>query len=472
MTDRGGDRTVVGDMSVTVIEGREDRRRKVLIAGGGVAGVEALLAFAAVAPDRVSVELMAPEPDFVYRPLSVAEPFERAMVRRLPLAELAAEHGARYRPDALAEVDPDRRVATTRAGTELGYDFLLLALGARASVALPGALTFRGAQDVEAFGQLLRELERGDVTRVAFAVPHPVRWPLPIYELALMTAAHLAAHEVPGATIAVVTHEREPLDVFGPGTGERVRSLAAAAGVEIVTSNAPARVEAGRLMLMSGASVPADRVVALPKLDVPEIPGIPQGPRGFIPTDLFLRVEGLQDVYAAGDATWYPIKQGGLAAQQADVAASAIAAAAGESLRPTPFHPVLRGILLGGRKPLHMRSDSGTVSSGQTVEPLWWPPGKVAGRYLAPYLATRPGDIPRPPLSDVEPPSPGRPKTGTADALEMALVAADGSARAADYEGALRWLSAAEQLDVALPIEYARRRRDWRQALAQQRQTG
>jgi sulfide:quinone oxidoreductase len=459
-------------MSVTVIEGREDQRRKVLIAGGGVAGVEALLAFAALAPGRVSVELMAPEPDFAYKPMSVAEPFQVAAVRRLSLAELAAEHGARYRHDALAQVDPRARVAVTRGGTELEYDFLLLAVGARATVALPGALTFRGSEDVEAFAELLGSLERGAVKRVVFAVPHPVRWPLPIYELALMTAAHLAARDMSEATITVVTHEREPLEVFGRGASERVRSLAAAAGVEIVTSGAPASVEPDRLVLMSGAAVPADRVVALPKLDVPEIPGIPQGPKGFIPTNLFFQVEGLEDVYAAGDATWYPIKQGGLAAQQADVAVSAIAAAAGESLRPVPFHPVLRGILLGGRKPLHMRSDSGTVPSEQTVEPLWWPPGKVAGRYLAPYLATQSGDVPRPPLTDIEPPSPAKPETTLADALDMTLVAADASARADDFEGALRWLAAAEQLNVVLPIEYGRKGRAWRRALAEQRHTG
>jgi sulfide:quinone oxidoreductase len=442
----------------------------VLIAGGGVAGVEALLAFAALAPDRVAVELMAPVADFEYRPLSVAEPFEVADVRRLPLAEVAAEHGARYRQDALAEVDPARHVAITSSGAELDYDFLLLAMGARASVALPGALTFRGPEDVEEFAVLLGGLERGVAKRVAFAVPHAVRWPLPIYELALMTATHLAARQVPGVEVAVVTHEREPLDVFGPGAGERVRSLAAAAGVELVTASAPTSVEPGRLVLMSGATVPADRVVALPGLDVPAIPGVPQGPKGFIPTDLFLRVEGLEDVYAAGDAIWYPIKQGGLAAQQADVAAAAIAAAAGEELRPVPFHPVLRGILLGGPKPLHLRSDSGTVSTGQTVEPLWWPPGKVAGRYLAPFLATQHGDVPRAPLVDVEPPAAGTPDRGHADALDMTLVAADASARAEDYEAALRWLSAAEQLNVVLPLEYARRRRAWRQALTEQRQ--
>lgn len=457
-------------MTVTLIEGGTDERRRVVIAGGGVAGVEGLLALGALAAGRVTVELIDPEPEFAYRPLSVAEPFDLADVRTVPLAELAAEHDARYRQDALAEVDSRRGTVLTRAGAELPFDFLLVAVGARASEALPGAMTFRGAQDVAEFGGLVADLERRAVRRVVFAVPHPVRWPLPIYELALLTATHLAARDVHDAQIAVVTHERDPLDVFGPGASERVASLAAAAGVELITTSAPASVEPDGLVLMSGATVPADRVVTLPKLDVPAIPGVPQGPRGFIPTDLHLRVEGLENVYAAGDATWYPIKQGGLATQQADVAAAAIAAGAGASVEPRPFHPVLRGILLGGGKPVHMRADPGQASAHQGVEPLWWPPGKVAGRYLAPYLATRAGDVPQPTLTDIEPAA--VPGSGVDDALDMTLVAADASARAEDFEGALRWLKAAEQLNVALPLEYARRRREWRQALARQRRAG
>ena len=454
-------------MSTTLIEGRKDDRRKVLIAGGGVAGVETLLALGELAPLRVEMELIAPDPDFVYRPPSVAEPFGLASTRRLPLADLAAEHGARYRRDGLARVDPDARLVQTTAGEELPYDFLVLAMGARASVALPGALTFRGPADIEEFAGLLREVEQGSVRRLAFAVPHAIGWPLPIYELALMTATHLASADIEGVEITLVTHERRPLDVFGPAPSERVRALAGEAGVDLVTSSAPSSIEPGRLVLMSGAVVPADRVVALPKLDVAAIPGIPQGPRGFIPTDPLFRVDGLECVYAAGDATWYPIKQGGLAAQQADVVATAIAAAVGEPVRPAPFHPVLRGVLVGGERPLHMRGGDGS-DPAVGVEPLWWPPGKVAGRYITPSLAARPGEPPRPPLADIEREPADAGGTDQEGVLEMALAAADASARSEDYEGALRWLDAAEQINVVLPIDYARRRRAWHRALTEQ----
>ena len=44
-------------------------------------------------------------------------------------------------------------------------------------------------------------------------------------------------------------------------------------------------------------------------------------------------------IYAAGDATDFPIKQGGIGSQQADVAAQSIAALAGASVTPERFNP-------------------------------------------------------------------------------------------------------------------------------------
>jgi sulfide:quinone oxidoreductase len=104
------------------------------------------------------------------------------------------------------------------------------------------------------------------------------------------------------------------------------------------------------------------------------------------------RVAGEQDVYAAGDATDVPIKQGGIAAQQADTAASSIAARLRADIEPEQFNPVLRGLLLTGRAPRYMRAETGrSDGDGWRVSDsaLWWPPSKIAGRRLAPYLALR-----------------------------------------------------------------------------------
>jgi sulfide:quinone oxidoreductase len=81
------------------------------------------------------------------------------------------------------------------------------------------------------------------------------------------------------------------------------------------------------------------------------------------------------------------LKQGGLAAQQADVAAAAIAARAGEAVKVAPYEPVLRGLLLTGGEPEFLEKLPGAPPlSHSSAQFLWWPPQKVAGRHLAPYL--------------------------------------------------------------------------------------
>src|SRR6266542_520678 len=165
---------------------------RVLIAGGGVAALEAALALRALAEDRVSVELLAPEPEFWYRPLAVAEPFGLGEVRHFDLVELAAATGATFSPGALSAVDVGSRLAQTSVGSSVPYDVLLVACGAGPIPAVAGALPFRGPADTERMRTLLEEIVAGRVGRVAFGVPWGAVWALPIYELALMTAAYLA----------------------------------------------------------------------------------------------------------------------------------------------------------------------------------------------------------------------------------------------------------------------------------------
>lgn len=114
-------------------------------------------------------------------------------------------------------------------------------------------------------------------------------------------------------------------------------------------------------------------------------------------------MEGVVDVFAAGDVTDFPIKQGGIATQQADAAAQAIAARAGAPVEPEPFRPVLRGVLLTGAVPRYLAAkvEGGHGETSEVAaEPLWWPPAKIVGRYLAPFLATHAGlaIFPEPPL--------------------------------------------------------------------------
>ncbi len=90
---------------------------------------------------------------------------------------------------------------------------------------------------------------------------------------------------------------------------------------------------------MARPIVQARRAVTIPVLEGRRIPGIPTDARGFVPVDEHGAVIGLPDVWAVGDATTFPLKQGGLAAQQADAAAAAIAAGAGASVALTTRPP-------------------------------------------------------------------------------------------------------------------------------------
>jgi sulfide:quinone oxidoreductase len=158
------------------------------------------------------------------------------------------------------------------------------------------------------------------------------------------------------------------------------------------------------LSLAPEGQLAAERVVALPRLEGPAIDGVPTDGHGFIPTDPSGYVRERADIFAAGDATTFPIKQGGLAAQQADAAAEEIASLAGADVEPEPFRPILRGLILTGRAPLYARAELTAAGSPflSGSEPLWWPPGKIVGRYLAPFLAERSGTIldPTPPPSE------------------------------------------------------------------------
>ena len=370
-------------------------RPRVMIAGGGVAGLETLLALRALAGDRVDITLVAPELRFVDRSMAVDQPFRTQRVRGVRLQDVVAEHGARWHRGALDRVERERHVVVTKAGHELAYDMLVLALGARPEREwhTDGVLTFHDGRDGPAYRLLLHQLRDGRVNKLAFVKPTGTTWPLPLYDLALMTAA---AHHRPELELSLVTPEEEPLGMFGAPASAAVATLLAEQGVTVHTSSIGVPGRHGWLDIRPGdRRLSVDRIVTEPRLAGPRLRGIPSTRDGFVHTDAHGRVADLEGVYAAGDGTAFSIKHGGLAAQQADAVAGAIAAAVGVDIDPQPFRPVLRGALLTGASPLYLRADvSGCAGDDSTIStrPLWWPPNKLGGRHLAPYLSHRTGE--------------------------------------------------------------------------------
>lgn len=367
---------------------------RVVIAGAGVAGLETALALRALAEDSVSVELVAPEQEFTYRPLAVAEPFLVGEVRRFPLSRLVAATGAELRRGAVAQVDPDENAALLEDGQALDFDAFVLALGTRPREAVAGALTFGGPEDGPALAALLDRATKGELRRIVFAVPAAITWPLPLYELALLTAEYLTDHGTRSVDVLLVTPEERPLGLFGAEASDALRELLEIRGIELHFGTAPIALRDGLLEVAGLPPIDADAVVALPQLMGPALPGLPHDGAGFVPTDLHGRVPGTAAVYAAGDCTQFPLKQGGIATQQADAVAAAIAADVGAGVESPPVRPVIRGLLLTGLAPRYLRSDTSTGRSVVDTEPLWWPPAKIVGRYLTPFLATQLGLAP------------------------------------------------------------------------------
>lgn len=362
----------------------------VLIAGGGTAALEAALGLRDLAGDLVATTLLAPDPEFVYRPLRVREPFAGPPAHHYSLAAFSRDTGVELKRDAFKWLDPLKRTVHTQGGERLGYDALLLAMGARLTPRFKHAITLDDRRLDEQLHGLIQDIEAGYVRKLAFIAPSPMAWPLPLYELALMTARR--AYEMnEDASVTIVTPEDAPLAVFGAEASRAVQDLLDDARIQFVSSTQVQTVHPGQVLLHAGGRrLDVDRIVALPELVGPSTPGVPKhAAHGFISVDAQSRVLGLEDVFAAGDATDFPVKHGGVAAQQADIAAAGIARLAGAEVEAGAWKPELHAVLLGGKEPLHLsarltgRHGSSSIA---TSEPDWSPGTKITARYLGPYL--------------------------------------------------------------------------------------
>ena len=348
----------------------------VVVAGGGIAGLEGLLAIRDLAGDRVRLTLVSPDPEFELKQLRTAEPFSVDHVRRYSLAEVCHAHHAEFVRDTVESVDVDGRTVALAESSGLAYDSLVVAVGARSRPPFSRALTFGADRDTSILSGLLSDLEQGFSRSAAFVVPPGVSWPLPLYELALMTAREVRSMGMDGVELQIVTPEHEPLALFGSHASGAIVSLLQEAGI----------VFRGGVSVEGAGDVDAERIVTIPLIEGHALGGLPHDERGFIPVDGHGRVHGLHDVYAAGDAADYPIKQGGLACQQADAVARLLASEAGAAVDPMPFSPVLRGKLLTGAGAWYLRHAPRDEEGRFSDVELWFPPAKVSGHYLSQWL--------------------------------------------------------------------------------------
>ena len=370
-------------------QNRPDEQLRVVIVGGGVAALESALALAQLAPEHTDVSLLAPNPEFIYRPMTVREPFAYSTAGHYPLQRIASDAGAELLAGELDWVDPLQQTLHTKTGETIEYDALVLALGAHAHARYEHAVTIDDRSMDETLHGLIQDIEGGYIHSLAFVSPGRMPWQLPLYEIALMTAGRAYDMSVELA-VTIVTPEKAPLAIFGSGASDGVGKLLERAHIQTINSAYAEVPNAGEVVINPGdRHLHVDRVIALPELYGPSIRGIPLAEHGFIRVNPYGQVPDVGPIYAAGDATDFAIKHGGLSSQQADAAAQSIAALAGAPVIPEPFNPVIHGMLLTDSKPVyltaHLTGGHG-FSSEITDTPTWSPPTKIAAKYLAPYL--------------------------------------------------------------------------------------
>jgi len=368
---------------------RRGDRQKVLIAGAGVAGLEAALALRDLAHERVEVSMHDPAKEFAYRPFGIGEPYGTTRAFRYDLRRLSELCGASLHTGAIAAVEPERRIAINREGERFPYDQLIVATGARALWAVPGAVTFWGVADEGQVGDLIADLRSGRLQRLVLTMPTDHGWYVPLYELALLIATVLRKSANRRARITVVTPEAAPLGIFGPRAAEQTSALLAEREVDVLTGARPLEFVAGRLRVDRGEDVEADAVITLPRLEGRKVSGIPHDGDGFVAVDEHGAVAGLERVYAAGDVACLPFKQGPFATQQADSVAEAIAAAVGVGIEPRPAGPRMRAVLWTGQGPRYLAAANGSsgglsIPSQRHLEILH--NGRLTARYLSPLV--------------------------------------------------------------------------------------
>jgi sulfide:quinone oxidoreductase len=363
-------------------------RVRILVAGSGPGALEATLALSRSEQLDAEISLISPQTEYLYRPNLVMEPFGVVSTARYSVGEIIRHPSVQQWQGLIERVDPAAGKAWSPENDEFDFDAMVVATGTRPRIELPAPAITIGAPDwKEDVAQVVAEIDAGEISNVIFTRPAGAAYSLPMYELALMAADRASRQSQRQITIAVVTPERIPLELFGAENSERVAKLCAQSGVLVRTANEAAVYDGTTLTLADGETFAAGRVIAVPGLDpiVPE--GLPAGAGGFIEVDEHQLVTGTTNIYAVGDVTDFPLKQGGLASEAADAAAAAIEAQLGSRETAEPFTGETQGILLTTQTRLMMRAR--ITKDGSTSLPIDQPSGpvqKIASRLLAERL--------------------------------------------------------------------------------------
>ncbi|MDH5750796.1 MAG: FAD-dependent oxidoreductase [Deltaproteobacteria bacterium] len=326
-------------------------KAKVLVAGGGFAGLETAFYLRLKLKDRVDITLVSDKDHFLYKPNTIYIPFGMDPEKlKIPLTLPTKKQNMKFIQAQARGVNPESRLLETSQG-DLPYDYLVLATGSRMRPEeIPGMSQY--AQTIftpdemlklrASLGALKERAREGKRQKLLFLVPPNNKCSGPLYEIVFMADYWLREQGVrDNVDITYSTYEKGFIQAFGPRLDGFVTDEFSRLGIDGHREYAVERITASEVVYRNGESLPYDVLVSFPPyMASTPFPGLPADDRGFIATELETRkVQGYPEIYAPGDNGDFPVKQAFMAFLQADATASHLARQILPSSENVLFHP-------------------------------------------------------------------------------------------------------------------------------------
>jgi sulfide:quinone oxidoreductase len=280
---------------------------RVLILGGGFGGLSAAHTLRSGAGERVDLLLVDSSPDFTMglRKLWLLDGRSTPGEGSRPRTSLNRT-GIPFRQGAVEAIDAERREVRVD-GDHLGYDFLVMALGARPRPDLvPGGLgdnpNLYDAEGAVEAGRRLADLDRGRVVILIAGIP--IKCPPAPFEAAFLVDDLLRrSGRRDRVEIEVVTPQPMSIPAAGPAACALVEGRLGSKGIGFRPNAVVESVETGRVVLQGGDVLQADLLLVVPPHRPPEVvagSGL-GGEGGWVPADPATLAAGPDGLFAVGD---------------------------------------------------------------------------------------------------------------------------------------------------------------------------
>ncbi len=320
---------------------RSTRRERVLVLGGGFAG---LAAAQELDPDRYEVTLVDRSRWFEFLPNihELISGVKTPELLRLPLDRNVRRLGHRFLRDTVTEIDPVARTVTTkRRRTALGYDALIVGCGGvDATGAVKGvsehAFPFKSVDQCDRIGRRLARLAARKRPARVVVVGGGLEGVEALGEI-------LRRYRDRGLHVTVVDTGERLLAETSPAIDAHLRELCAPHPVEFVMDSRVERVGPKAVVLQHGTALPSDLTIwtggpaAPPLLAASGL--APED--AWAPVDVTLQSKGHREIFVAGDAAELPtpIPKQGYHALDMGVCAARNAERLLTGRQLTPFRP-------------------------------------------------------------------------------------------------------------------------------------